>query len=66
MDDLCNSFLDESFDLYPLETKVAIEQNITAELMQVEDTGKKQLLQFVETRLHQTTPNHQHDMQKQF
>ena len=52
-DDLCNPFSDENFDLYYPDTKVVIEENITAELMQVEDE-KKQLLEFVETRLHQT------------
>ena len=31
-----------------------LEQNVTGELMQVEHTGKKQLLKWVETRLHQT------------
>ena len=50
MDDLCNPFLDECFNLYFLDTKVVVKRNVTAELMQVEDTGKKQLLKFVETR----------------
>ena len=54
MDDLRNPFLDESFDLYSLDTKVVVEQNVTGELMQVEHTGKKQLLKWVETRLHQS------------
>ena len=54
MDDLRNPFLDESFDLYSLDTKVVVEQNVTGGLMQVEHTGKKQLLKWVETRLHQT------------
>ena len=31
-----------------------LEQKVTGELMQVEHTGKKQLLKWVETRLHQT------------
>ena len=53
MDDLCNPFLDESFHLYSLDTKVVLEQNVTRELMQVEHTGKKKLLKWVETRLHQ-------------
>ena len=44
MDGFCNPFLDESFNLYYLDTKVAVEQNVTGELMQVEHTGKKQLL----------------------
>ena len=55
MDDVCNPFLDESFDLYSLDTKVVVEKNVTAELMQVEDDGKKQLLKFFETILHQAT-----------
>ena len=29
MDDLCNPFLDESFDLYSLDTEVVVEQNVT-------------------------------------
>ena len=53
-DDLCNPFSGESFDLYYPDAKVVIEEIITAELMQVEDE-KKQRLEFVETRLHQTT-----------
>ena len=55
MDDLCNPFLDESFNLYSLNTKVVVHRNSTVELMQVEDTGKMQLLKFDETRLYQTT-----------
>ena len=55
MDDFCNPFLDESFNLYYLDTRVAVKQNVTGELMQVEYTGKKQLLKCVETRLHPTT-----------
>ena len=35
MDDLCYPFLDESFNIYFLDAKVVIEQNVTAELMQV-------------------------------
>ena len=31
-----------------------LEQNVTGEFMQVEHTGKSQLLKWVETRLHQT------------
>ena len=55
MDHLCNPFLDESFHLYSLNTKVATEPNVTAELMQVKHTGKKQLTEFVEARLLQAT-----------
>ena len=47
MDDFCNPFLDESFNLYCLDTKVVVEQNVTGELMQVEHIGKKQLLKCV-------------------
>lgn len=41
MDDLCNPFLDESFNLYSLDTNVVTEQNVTAELMQMKDPRKK-------------------------
>ena len=51
MDDLCNLFLDENFDLFSLDTMVAIELNLTAELKHMEDTGKKQLIEFIETLL---------------
>ena len=41
MDDLCNPFLDESFNLYSLDTNVVTKQNVTAELMQMKDPRKK-------------------------
>lgn len=55
VNDLCDPFLDGSLYVYFLDTKVVVEQNITAELVAVEDTGKKQLPEFFGTRLHQAT-----------
>ena len=51
MDDLCNLFLDENFDLYSLDTMVAIELNVTTGFKHMKDTGKKQLIEFIETLL---------------
>ena len=51
MDDLCNLFLDENFDLYSLGTMVAIELNVTTGFKHMKDTGKKQLIEFIETLL---------------
>ena len=48
MNDLCNPLLYESFDPYSLDTKVVAQQNLTAEVITVKDTGKIQLLELFE------------------
>ena len=53
MYDLFDPFLDESINLYAIDTKVVGEKNVIVKLIQAEDNGKKQLIEFVKAGLHQ-------------